>query len=155
MAAYAYRVQGLIKTPVQVVGEVLEELTNSEQGLTPATLVDASRDINAPLHKEFEWDDTVAAEKYRWTQAQTIIRNVVIISATDEEERETWTRAFVSTPGGQGNYATIKAAMNNEVWKEHLLQQAKDDMRAFVGKYRTLNKLATVVGEMSKLLDEL
>ena len=59
---YSYRVPGLQKAPAEVTGRVFEALANSESGLSPRTLVDASRDVNAPLHNEFEWRDDVAAE---------------------------------------------------------------------------------------------
>ena len=56
MAAYMYeyRVKGLVKAPAQVAGEIMEQLEQSEQGLSPASLLDASRDESAPLHGEFE-----------------------------------------------------------------------------------------------------
>ena len=80
---YSYRVPGLQKAPAEVTGRVFEELANSEGGLSPRTLVDASRDENAPLHNEFEWRDDVAAEtggttcsKKRGATARTSLANI-------------------------------------------------------------------------------
>lgn len=150
---YAYKVPGLFKTPAEIMGKVMEELEDSEEGLTPATLVNASRDESAPLHNEFEWRDDIAAEAYRHTQAQTMIRNVVIVreSVTDNERKEI-DRAFASIPGGVGQYVSLETALGHEAWKRHLLEQAENEMKAFIAKYRRLTELAGVVDEMNKVL---
>lgn len=62
-----------IKADAQVAGEVCEELER-EGRLTPENLVEVSKDENAPLHNEFEWNDATAAKKYRRSQAQFIIK---------------------------------------------------------------------------------
>ena len=150
MAAYTYqyKVRGLQKAPAQVAGEVCEKLQNSPGGLTPKTLVEASRDKDAPLHGEFEWRDDVAAELYRENQAGGIIRNIVIVS----EEQDKPDRAFVSTPGRTGNYVALDAALNNAQWSAHLLEQAKSDMVAFLAKYRRVERLTKVNAAISDFL---
>lgn len=149
MAAYSYvyRVQGLNKAPAQVAGEIMEQLEHSEQGLSPASLLDASRDENAPLHGEFEWDDQKAAEEYRLTQAGDLIRNVRIIV----EEQDAPTRAFVSTGERSGAYVSLQSALDNSKWKSNLLESAKRAMNEFAAKYRQLEELAGVIAEMAKV----
>lgn len=46
--------------------------------ITPRELVEAARDDANPLHDYFEWDDTVAGEKYREMQARALIRSCVL-----------------------------------------------------------------------------
>ena len=150
---YEYKLPGLVDAPAQVVGEIFEELEKSETGLTPQALVDASRDEEAPLHDEFEWRDDVAAEKYRCDQAAKIIRNVVIVKSQDDEERKAPTRAYVSIPGNEHRYVAVKAALDNAVWKEHLLLTAKREMQQFYGKYRRLDELAGVLDAIAEYLD--
>lgn len=143
MAAFEYCVPGLFKTPANIAGAECERLQNSEQGLSPATLLDASRDVNAPLHGEFEWRDDVAAEKYRLGQAQRIIQNLRIVVTRSDGTKE-HERSFVVTPGGKSVYVTLSAAMSNESWKKHLLEQAKEDATIFLSKYRRLEELSEV-----------
>ena len=151
--SYAYHIQGLQKNPIEVVSKVLTELAESEEGLTPKSLLDASRDVNAPLHNEFEWNDGVAAEKYRQYQAQKIIQNVYIQYSTDETERkEKQERAFVPTPDRQSVYVTLKSALTNEQWKAHLLEDAQRDIRSFVAKYRRLTELQDLIKGMEEFL---
>lgn len=149
--SYAYHVPGLQKNPVEVVGKVLNELANSNGGLTPKTLLDASRDVNAPLHNEFEWNDGIAAEKYREYQARQIILNVYVKYSTDEQEREQQERAYVPVPGGKSAYVSLKAALTNDEWKAHLMEEAKRDMKAFAAKYRRLIELQDLIHEMEAL----
>lgn len=140
MAAYEYTIPGLFKTPADVAGAELMRLQNSPSGCTPAALVEASRDENAPLHNEFEWRDDVAAEKYREEQAKAIIRAVVIRTEDTNEP----IRGFVVTPGNTSRYVDIVSALNNDAWHSHLLKQATTEMRAFQAKYRRLTELEGV-----------
>ena len=66
-----------LRSDAQVVGEVCYELEKKGR-LTPKELVDVSRPKDAPLHDEFEWNNTIAAEKYREVQAGYIIRSVAV-----------------------------------------------------------------------------
>lgn len=150
---YAFHVPGLQKNSIETISRVLNELAESEEGLTPKTLLEASRDENAPLHNEFEWNDGIAAEKYRQYQAQKIIQNVYIKYSTDEQERkEKQERAFVPVPGGQSVYVTLKSALTNEEWKSHLMEEAQRDIKVFVAKYRRLTELQGLIHEMEALL---
>ena len=151
MAAYMYeyRVKGLQKVPAQVAGEIMEQLEQSEAGLSPASLLEASRDENAPMHNEFEWRDDVAAEQYRLNQAGCIIRNVYRISVETQEQAQV--RAFVSTGERQQAYVSIATALTNEQWRKNLLESAKRDMQAFSAKYRNLDELSEVLNAMQKV----
>ena len=158
MAAYdpnfSWKVAGLQSVDAGTAGRVFKEIEESGEELTPQAVVNASRDEDAPLHKEFEWRDDIAAEKYRCQQAQSMIRNLVIVNATDEEEHPKYERAYVSTPGGKNVYHTIQATLNNEVWKEHLLMTAKREMEQFIAKYRRIESLAGVISAMEHALSE-
>ena len=151
MAAYEYKVKGLFKVDAQVAGEVCEKLQNSPQGLSPETLLEASSDASAPLHDEFEWRDDVAAQKYRLQQAANLIRCITLVVDTNDIEGDN-PRAFVCTPGNKSAYVSLKSALSNDVWREHLLKQARDELRWFQGKYRQLDELAGVNAEIDKFL---
>lgn len=59
------------------VVERLHELERDGR-LQPADVVTDARDPTSPLHSHFEWDDSVAAERHRLSQARTLIRSVKI-----------------------------------------------------------------------------
>jgi hypothetical protein len=56
----------------------LQQIARTHGKLSPQIIVDAARHNNSALHGFFEWDDTVAAEKYRIEQARTVIKMFVI-----------------------------------------------------------------------------
>ena len=149
MAAYSYEfsIKGVHKVSAQVVGELIDELTSKGKEVTPELLVELSRDPSSPTHNEFEWDDTVAAQKYRTEQARLLIAHIRVIKE-DEHEEEYKIRAFVSTPGRNSVYVPLQDALNNESYRDHLLKQAKADSEIFLAKYRRLEELAAVTKAM-------
>lgn len=63
----------------QTAGEELDRIRQEHGTLEPGTVVDESRPEAAPLHPAFEWDDPVAAEKYREHQASHLIKQVRVV----------------------------------------------------------------------------
>ena len=154
MAAFKYefKTPGIYKVSAEVVGEVCEQLQDSAAGLSPATLLDASRDENAPLHGEFIWNDSEAAEKYRLSQAAGMIRNLTIISKRTDGS-EVRDRAYVSAPGGNSKYMALSHAMSRIDLREHMLKQARMDCTCFMAKYKRLQELTSVVDAMQMFVD--
>ncbi len=56
-----------------VVERVLDGMIRQHGRVDQKMLVEAARDPAHPLHGYFEWDDTIAAEKYRESQALRMI----------------------------------------------------------------------------------
>lgn len=54
----------------------LEVLERDNRRLMPRDVVEAARNRRSPLHAFFEWDDSVAADRYREQQATQLIRRV-------------------------------------------------------------------------------
>lgn len=66
----------------------LERLTDINNGdLTPDIVLEAARPENSPLHKHFEWDDSVAAEAWRKDQARTLIQSYKLHIVDERGER--------------------------------------------------------------------
>ena len=150
--SYRYKFEGLHKVSASIAGKICQELSETEDGLTPQNLVNISRDKNHPLHCEFEWNDSIAAEAYRVEQAKQLIRDITIVH--DEEEKKS-DRGFVITPGRNHVYVPLNDALSNETWKNNLLEAAKRDMVAFIAKYRRLTELTRVIVPMHDLLEAL
>ena len=133
---------------VQAAGEEVERL-ESEGRLTPKDLVEDSRPEDAPLHRCFEWDDTVAAERYREVQAAYIIRSVeVTVESVDKP-----TRAFVYTVvGGQRECRSIGVVLRDAYSRDALLESALRELASFQRKYRTLSELDGVFGAIDGLI---
>ena len=140
------------KTSAAVAGAVCEELDRTV-GLTPENLVNASRPEDAPLHQEFEWNDELAAEEYRKTQARLLISNLSIVI---EEQKQEPVRAFFSLQHGfkknSGMYESTITILGDEEKRARLLEKAKKEMLAFKNKYEMLTELAEVFASIDNAI---
>ncbi len=66
------------------VAKRLARLEAKHGRLTPLMVVDDARDPKSPLHAEFEWDDSLAGEKWRQQQARVLIHSVRVETTIDE-----------------------------------------------------------------------
>lgn len=64
--------------------------------LTADAVVADAKSADSPLHDQFEWDDSIAADRYRIEQARTLIRSVRIEITV--QERTIGTVAYVRDP---------------------------------------------------------
>ena len=67
----------------QDAGDELARIHAECDRLTPQVVVDESRPEDAPLHPAFEWDDSLAGERYRHIQAKDLIKTVEVIQPTN------------------------------------------------------------------------
>lgn len=126
------------KVSAQIAGEVCAEL--EERGeLNAQNLVDVSRPEDAPLHDEFEWDDDVAAELYRKTQAGSIIRHLAV-----NTESKAPVRAFFNLEIRSNQFESIQAIIREEDKYSKLLKQALNELEAFQRKYQILTELQEI-----------
>ena len=136
-----------IKTPAAIVGQVSETLEKTEEGLTPQTLLNASRPADAPLYKEYEWDDSKAAAAYRLSQSRYILRSLVIVP-DEQKPTETIRAVFTVAEGKYQNVQTIIAAPET---RDALLQQALRDLQSVRKKYNALSELTPLWTAMDEI----
>ncbi len=133
--------EGSIHTvSAQVVGPILDQM--GRKGiLTPKNVVDEARPEDSPLHPEFEWDDAIAAEKWREKQAQLLIIHIVKID--EPEPSSTPIKAFHVTVE-KSHYEPIDIILKDEMKRNVLLENAKRELISFKKKYHTLSELSNV-----------
>ena len=141
----------------QVAGETCAQL-ESEGKLTPHDLVEVSRPEDAPMHKAFEWNDAVAAERYRETQASYIIRSIVVKPETTTEP----VRKFISITKPisedvdedepKQTYRAIETVVSDESLRAQMLANAFAELAAFRRKYVTLSELADVFAAIDRAM---
>lgn len=128
----------LHSTDAQTAGEVCKQLEETV-GLTAKNLLDASRPEDAPLHREFEWNDDKAAELYRESQARFIIRNLVVADYSEKSGCEP-IRAYFKVSESK-HYKSIETIVKIEDKRRILLQTAIKELQAFRKKYDALSEL--------------
>ena len=146
---YKWKDAARIKSDAQTAGEICEKLEKNG-GLTAKRLVDESRPEDAPLHKEFEWDDATAAEAYREEQARYIIRSLIV---QPEESKREVVRAFFPM-AEQKVFESLPVILSDAKKTSALLDMALRELKAFELKYSTLSQLAPVFGAIKEVRKE-
>ena len=131
----------------KVAEEICAKL-NAEDRLTAHNLVEVSRPEDAPLHSEFEWDDSIAGEKYREHQARNIIRHITIYTEYKEPVRK-YFHIYREEP----NYHSIEVVFQQPDMRAQLLKNAKRDMEIFRHKYLQLTELTAVFKAMEEVIN--
>lgn len=143
---YQWKLPGVMPVDAQTAGDELERVYKKRGDIKPSTLVEESRPASAPLHRCFEWDDAIAAEKYRESQASYLIRSIVTVC--EDADAPVVTRAFVSV--GE-SYKPISVVVNEPEQLEALLSTALRELEAFRRKYAALNQLKPVFAAIEQL----
>lgn len=148
MSAYKWASGARCAVDANVAGAVCEEL-EAKGELTAERLVEVSRNEDAPLHGAFEWDDAIAAEKYRQTQAYCILR--WLCKVVDDGTAEP-IRAFF--PVEVRHYENITTIMQTENKRKQILDRALAELKAFRAKYGKLTELARVFSAITAVVDD-
>lgn len=122
---------------------VAEEILSIGEEATPKQILDKGRDKNTELHKCFEWDDSIAAEKFRLEQAKDIVSKLVFIRSEEQANRNMpEVRVFHKTSNtSDSGYKTLMTIVRDEDEYKKMLQQAYADLHALKVKYSYLQEL--------------
>ena len=133
---YRWKINGLFPVDAQTAGEELARIYDRDGRLTPKSVLDESRDENAPLHSCFTWNDSEAAEKYRLQQAGNIIRALVTVEARPQDTRPVAIRVYHNVrPEG---YQPLQYIVTRPDMREEMMQNARRDLINFRSKYLAL-----------------
>ena len=138
---------GLFHADAQKVANEIAEIGESA---TPQEILEKGRDPKTELHKCFEWDDTVAAEKYRIQQARSIVHCLVIKETDDNKGNRPELRMFYKTSNDEG-YKPTSIIMQNKDEYQKLLERAFAELAAFKSKYHSLAELDGVFEQIDLL----
>ena len=127
-----------------------EEIQTLGEEYTPHQVLDLARNPETELHKCFDWDDSVAAEKWRVTQARQVIRSLVVV--VEKEENEPVAYRIIQHDSEEKVYRPITLTVRNEDQYGILLRQAKAELDAFRKKYKHITELEDVIDEIEKVL---
>lgn len=147
---------GISGVSAQRAGEYFESLEKRDGEVKPKTIVKEAKSADSLLHPAFEWNDTEAAEKYREQQAKQIIRDIVVVQES-VNENPIITRAIVNVSvenspiTENGKYCLVSTAMSNPETREIVLRRALKELMAFKEKYSEISELAGLFSEIDKI----
>lgn len=141
-----------MKTRNAVEARIAELAAANDGRITPRLVVEDARDPESALHACFEWDDSVAGEKYRIMQARALIRSVPLVI---KENRVTirsvaYVRDPESPPRDQGYVEVMKIKSDRDAAVEVLTSELRRSEAGFIRS----RHLAVVLG-MEEEVDEI
>lgn len=129
--------------------EHLQAIRDEHGTLTPALVVDVARDPEHALHSRFEWDDSIAAEKWRIEQAGQLLR----ITFRPNPDKPVDLRAFTAIKGEDSptsDYMPTEEVAANPFMAELMLRQMKRDWQTFKRRYDHMAGFVAYVQEELK-----
>ena len=115
--------------------------------ITPQNVVDLARNENSKLHNDFEWDNEIAGEKYRLSQAREMIQLLTFEPKTENHEP---TRVYqISTE--KTVYKPVEVILQNNDEYQNLLKRALAELESFKKRYSTLVELEQVFRAIAEL----
>lgn len=130
-----WKVDGIFKADAN---ECYREISSLEQ-ITPKAILDFAKDEKSELHKCFEWNDGIAAEKYRTIQAGNVIRMLYIVPKNADAPP-----VRVLSRTSDTFYQPTRTFVKNQNEYEDLLKRALSELESFRLKYKTLSELEQV-----------
>ena len=131
------------------VAGVLQALYDEHKALTPELVVDAARPEDSLIHDQFEWDDQVAGEQHRLSQARRLIRTIKVTYAKDLDGTARQVNRYQSTrvdaaPGSRV-YRDVGDIVQNQLEYQMLLRQMEIDWARFQRRYSHLKEFHDLV----------
>lgn len=146
---YKWKPGSRIPVNPQIAGEHLRALERKLQAkIKPADVVADARSSRSPLHKAFEWDNSVAGERYREAQASLMLRALITVVVNVTKPKEVhYTRVYVNVhePGTTDKtYRPMVDVLDDPKLRTQMLETALEEFRLWRDRYSRLTELAKV-----------
>lgn len=154
MVKQKYKVGGYIPSnidadKIQEYAECLEEITENNGGeLTPHLVVKEAKDKNSPLHEVFEWDNSIAGERFRVQQARELISCVIVEVKFDHTSRDQ--KAFFSVKNTNENressrvYVTLNRVLTEPDLRKNVIADALREVEGWRIRYNQYVELGNI-----------
>ena len=137
MREYSWKNVGF-KADAQLVGEELEKLELTGEITAEEVLRYAKNNPESETYKCFEWDDSVAGEKYRRFQASMVLTS---ISVKIKEEPVKTQRVYFSVKTSSDDtrkFKNIKEVLKNDDEYQQVVDKAKKEFLSCKEKYEEI-----------------
>lgn len=130
---------------------VYYEIQTLGDSYTPDDIVEKAKDPSTELHKCFDWDDTIAAEKWRRQTARFICCSLkVVVTTTKGKPQE---MRVIQSDKSLPAYKPVTFTVRNEDEYSKLLDQAKAELTSFKKRFASIVELENVIEEIDRILN--
>ena len=140
-----------VKTDAETIFSAVEA-SKADGNISLERLVEQAKPKDAPLHKEFTWNNSEAASKWRLQEARYLVRSIEIVHENSPPTRawEAVTITIDQDPGVEAPpqvqrvFRSVGEILSDPVQRDELLVQALRDAAAWRKRYAGLQELAQV-----------
>lgn len=144
------------KVKASVVGEVVEKIEERDGNITKEAFLDESRPEESPTHSMFEWNDTIAAEKYRLEESRHII-NALQIIYTDSKDNDVKIPAVINVtstmPAKTAQYRNIVDALSEKESRDLIISRLQREVDQLIERNRHIEELADILKNALRKLE--
>jgi len=137
-----------------VVGKEIERILMGvpDERVKPDMLVEAARNSRSPLHPMFDWDDNVAAEKWRKEQAGELLRAVVVIQEIDGVKTAVRRFAYIPSEENRG-YTTMAFAMKDPESADLIVAESLRYLEGWQRRFGIYSQLREEAAAVASLIE--
>ena len=146
MEVISWSIQGLFKADAQKCYDECQTLAE----VTPENVLKKAKSKRTELHKCFEWDDSVAGEKYRLIQARDVISHFVIVQKKPDGAKQKIRSYQITTE--RNRYEPTRVFLQKPDEYAALLERAKNELESFKRRYEMLAELEDIFTEIDRLI---
>lgn len=148
MRKVEWKFDGLFKADAERVYDEIQEIGDS---YTADDILEKAKDENTELHKCFDWDDSIAAYKWRRHTARQICTSLVLKVVESEHEPPKKFRVIQNTREGDGYEPSVRIYANPRKMNI-LLERMKEDSRRFIDRYKSLPEASEIILAMEEVI---
>lgn len=124
MKEYSWKNTGF-SANAQLVGEELEKLESAGELTADEVLEFAKNNPDSETYKCFEWNDSVAGEKYRRYQASHIMTSISVTIKSEPKETQRVYLNIKSSIDNSRKFKNVKEVLKNDKEYQQVLDNAK------------------------------
>lgn len=132
----------------------LNRIKDNNNGLLTSEIVlEAARDKKSKLHVWFDWDDSIAAERWRVEQAKLLLRSIKVEVISNGESKEVRVYEVVSKNEGSGEFKNINDLNEKDI--HYIRQQALINLKSWREKLSVYQDFKFTVMHIGNAISEL
>lgn len=153
--------QGLSgSSTAQQVGEIIEGIMTQKGYVKPSDIIEVAKDPDNLLHKYFEWDNGVAGNKWRESQARRLLATISIEVISPQRDGTVMsTKAFANIKDGEVNefgknnrYVFIEEVFSKENYKQQMVDSALREIKYWRDRYKEFSQFTPIVKAIDKVV---
>jgi hypothetical protein len=140
----------------QKYGERISKLSDGDIGsVKPIDVVDDASKDNSPLHDYFEWDNKVASEHYRLSQARDLLSHLVVIIKV-KNGKVIKQKAYFNVIEGTDDkatrvYVSLGKTFTTKELTQQVIEMALREMIDWQERYRQYKQLSIIFKAIDKV----